>query len=46
LDVRKSATRAGLHQFVGRYNSVNLRCGYSQLDIRSPKEIVNNEDDN
>ena len=28
------------------YNSVNLRYGYSQLDIRSPKEIVNNEDDN
>lgn len=28
------------------YNSVNLRCGYSQLDIRSPKEIVNDEDDN
>ena len=28
------------------YNSVNLKNGYSQLDIRSPKEIVNNEDDN
>ena len=28
------------------YNSINLRCGYSQLDIRSPKEIVYNEDDN
>ena len=28
------------------YNSVNLRFGYSQLDIRSPKEIVYNEDDN
>ena len=28
------------------YNSVNLRSGYSQLDIRSPKEIVNNEDEN
>lgn len=28
------------------YNSINLRSGYSQLDIRSPKEIVNNEDDN
>ena len=27
------------------YNSINLRCGYSQLDIRSPKEIVYNEDD-
>lgn len=26
------------------YNSINLRCGYPQLDIRSPKEIVNNED--
>ena len=25
------------------YNSVNLRHGYIQLDIRSPKEIVNNE---
>ncbi len=28
------------------YNSINLRCGFSQLDIRSPKEIVYNEDDN
>ncbi len=28
------------------YNSINLRCGYSQLDIRSPKEIVYNEDEN
>jgi len=28
------------------YNSINLRCGYTQLDIRSPKEIVNNEEDN
>ena len=28
------------------YNSINLRYGYSQLDIRSPREIVNNEDDN
>ncbi len=28
------------------YNSVNLRHGYFQLDIRSPKEIVYNEDDN
>ena len=27
------------------YNAVNLRCGYPQLDIRSPKEIVNNEDE-
>jgi predicted nucleic acid-binding protein len=27
------------------YNSINLRCGYSQLDIRSPKEIVYNEND-
>ncbi len=26
------------------YNSINLRCGYAQLDIRSPKEIVYNED--
>ena len=26
------------------YNSVNLRLGYSQLDIRSPKAIVNSED--
>jgi predicted nucleic acid-binding protein len=25
------------------YNSVNLKCGYIQLDIRSPKEIVNYE---
>ena len=28
------------------YNSVNLRSGYIQLDIRSPKEIVSDEDDN
>ena len=28
------------------YNSINLRYGYAPLDIRSPKEIVNNEDDN
>jgi predicted nucleic acid-binding protein len=27
------------------YNSINLRWGYSQLDIRSPKEIVYNEDE-
>jgi predicted nucleic acid-binding protein len=27
------------------YNAINLRCGYSQLDIRSSKEIVYNEDD-
>ena len=27
------------------YNSVNIRSGYPQLDIRSPKEIVNNEDE-
>lgn len=27
------------------YNSINLRCGYPQLDIRSPKEIVYNEDE-
>ena len=27
------------------YNSVNLRLGYSTLDIRSPKEIVGNEND-
>ncbi len=27
------------------YNSINLRNGYSQLDIRSPKEIVYNEED-
>ena len=26
------------------YNSVNLRLGYFPLDIRSPKEIVGNED--
>ncbi len=25
------------------YNSVNLKSGYIQLDIRSPKEIVHNE---
>ena len=28
------------------YNSINLRHGYAQLDIRSPKEIVNYEDEN
>ena len=28
------------------YNSVNLRSGYMQIDIRSPKEIVNDEDEN
>jgi predicted nucleic acid-binding protein len=28
------------------YNSINLREGYSPLDIRSPKEIVYNEDNN
>jgi len=27
------------------YNSVNLRLGYSTIDIRSPKEIVSNEND-
>lgn len=27
------------------YNSVNLRLGYSTLDIRSPNEIVGNEND-
>jgi hypothetical protein len=27
------------------YNSVNLRLGYSTLDIRSPREIVGNEND-
>jgi predicted nucleic acid-binding protein len=25
------------------YNAVNLKLGYSQIDIRSPKEIINNE---
>jgi len=28
------------------YNAVNLKNGYIQLDIRSPKEIVNYEDGN
>ncbi len=28
------------------YNAVNLRNGYMQLDIRSPKEIVYNENEN
>ena len=27
------------------YNSVNLRLGYPTIDIRSPKEIVGNEND-
>jgi hypothetical protein len=26
------------------YNAINLKNGYSQLDIRSPKEIIRNED--
>jgi hypothetical protein len=26
------------------YNSINIRNGYIQLDIRSPKEIVKDED--
>ena len=26
------------------YNAVNLRLGYSQIDIRSPKDIISNED--
>jgi hypothetical protein len=25
------------------YNAVNLKLGYAQIDIRSPKEIINNE---
>ena len=25
------------------YNSINIKCGYSQLDIRSPKDIISNE---
>lgn len=25
------------------YNSINIRTGYSQLDIRSPKDIIKNE---
>ena len=28
------------------YNSINLRNGYIQLDIRSPKEIIKDENDN
>lgn len=27
------------------YNSINLRCGYGTLEIHSPKEIVNNENE-
>ena len=26
------------------YNAVNLKLGYSQIDIRSPKEIINHEE--
>lgn len=26
------------------YNAVNLKLGYSQIDIRSPKEIITNEE--
>ena len=25
------------------YNSINIKSGYSQLDIRSPKDIIRNE---
>jgi len=28
------------------YNSINIREGHQQLDIRSPKEIIRHEDDN
>ena len=28
------------------YNSVNLKNGYKQLDIRSPRELITYEDDN
>jgi len=28
------------------YNSINIREGYQQLDIRSPNEIIRHEDDN
>ena len=28
------------------YNSINIREGHSQLDIRSPKEIITHEDNN
>ncbi len=28
------------------YNSINLRNGYIQLDIRSPKEIIKDENNN
>jgi hypothetical protein len=27
------------------YNSVNLRLGYSMIEIRSPKDLVNYEND-
>ena len=27
------------------YNSVNLRLGHTTIDIRSPREIVGNEND-
>ena len=26
------------------YNAINMKLGYSQIDIRSPKEIITNED--
>ena len=42
---KKSFISLTISQIRG-YNSVNLKNGYIQLDIRSPKEIVNNEDDN
>ena len=31
-----------VHRIRG-YNAVNLKLGYSQIDIRSPKEIITNE---
>ena len=34
------------HIATATINKVDIRCGQSQLDIRSPKEIVYNEDDN
>jgi len=29
---------------IKQFNGVNLLCGYREIDIRSPREIINNED--
>ncbi len=29
---------------IKQFNGVNLLCGYREIDIRSPRELINNED--